>query len=51
MSEEQALLLYCIEDDATYTEELQKIVDNNQAVTGGSIPAYQVGEEDAVSEE
>lgn len=51
VSEEQALLLYCIEDDATYTEELQKIVDNNQAVTGGSIPAYQVGEEDAVSEE
>ncbi|MCM1160913.1 MAG: hypothetical protein NC412_06790 [Roseburia sp.] len=44
VTEDQAGVLISIEDDAVYTEEVERIAGSNDEITGGSIPAYRSDE-------
>lgn len=40
VTEDQAGVLISIEDDAVYTEEVERLAGSNEDITGGSVPAY-----------
>lgn len=40
VTEDQAGVLISIEDDAAYTQEVERIAGNGEEITGGAVPAY-----------